>query len=186
MQSTRLVTSALVAALSTIHITDFPVLWYYISNTILRRLHQNNPLGIQFPFPQSCRYKLLFHFTCTETLKALNRHWKRKYEMEYLMKGSSWALREIKSCWSWGFIEGFFINLITLKNCFLCMFFQTALNPPRNRHCSGSTVPSTIDRSSVVLAQDSKQGWQCAALLWVLWHFIIGIYLFIRSTHPAW
>lgn len=121
----RLVTSALFTApLPFMSWTHFPVLWYYISNKILSRSHQNSPPGIPFPFPLSCRYKLLFHFTCAGTLKALNRHWKKNYEMEYLMKGGSWALREIKSCWSWGYTKGIFINLITLKNCFLYVFFK--------------------------------------------------------------
>lgn len=172
MQSVRLVTSALFAApLPFMSWTHFPVLWYYISNKILSRSHQNSPLGIPFPFPLSCRYKLLFHFTCAGTLKALNRHWKKNYEMEYLMKDGSWALRKIKSCWSWGFIEGIFINLITLKNGFLCMFFKQHQILIKT-HCSASTMLSAIDRSNVVFAYDLKQGWQHAAPSLAVWYLL--------------
>lgn len=125
MQSARLVTSALFAApLPFMSWTHFPVLWYYISNKILSRSHQNSPLGIPFPLPLSCRYKLLFHFYMCRDIESPEQALEENYEMEYLMKDGSWALREIKSCWSWGFIEGIFINLIALKNCFLCMFFK--------------------------------------------------------------
>lgn len=126
MQSTRLVTSALVAAPSAIRITELISLsfditfqtksWADLIRTILRA----------FNFHSLCLAGTNDYF-----ILHVQGHWKpwtgtrrKKYEMEYLMKGSSWALREIKNCWSWGFVEGIFINLITLKNCFLCMFFK--------------------------------------------------------------
>lgn len=90
----------------------------------LEQISSKQSSGHSISIPPVLQVQIIISFYMCRDTESPEQALEENYEMEYLMKGGSWALREIKSCWSWGFIEGIFINPITLKNCFLYVFFK--------------------------------------------------------------